>query len=152
VEELLKNPDFTVSVVAGRNAKLKEALENAFKDAGDKVKVYGFVHDMDELIIQHDVAVVRGSPNVLMECINCGVPVIITGTLPGQEEGNIDFVLNNDLGVLCDNVSKLAKTMENLQKNNNERLFKIKKAQLEFRDLDAAKKITEAILAVKSGG
>jgi len=148
IEKLLKIPNSRISAVAGRNTKLKEVLEKKFSDVLDRVTVYGFVKDVENLMTSHDVAIVRGSPNVLMECITCDLPVIVTGALPGQEEGNIDFILLNDLGILCTKETDLVKSVNKLLANDKERLIKIKKSQLAFRDLEAGKKIVEKILTL----
>lgn len=151
VEKLLKIPNSRISVVAGRNSKLKEVLEDKFSEYLDRVTVYGYVKDVENLMTNHDVGIVRGSPNVLMECITCTLPVIITGALPGQEEGNIDFVLLNDLGLLCTKQNDLLKTVNKLIDNNKERLIKIRKSQLAFRDLESGKKIVDRILMLCEG-
>jgi len=149
IEKLLKIPNSRISAVAGRNTKLKEVLEKKFENHLDRVTIYGFVKDVETLMTTHDIGIVRGSPNVLMECITCNLPVIVTGALPGQEEGNIDFILLNDLGLLCRKDTELVKTVNKLLVNDKERLIKIKKSQLAFRDLDAGKKIVERILMLK---
>ena len=152
IEKLLKVPNSRISAVAGRNTKLKEVLEKKFENALDRVTIYGFVKDVESLMTTHDVAIVRGSPNVLMECITCNLPVIITGALPGQEEGNIDFILLNDLGLLCHKNTGLIRTVNKLLVNDKERLIKIKKNQLAFRDLEAGRKIVERILKLLDKG
>lgn len=148
IEKLLKVPNSRVSAVAGRNTKLKEVLEKKFEADLDRVTIYGFVKDVENLMITHDIAIVRGSPNVLMECITCDLPVIVTGALPGQEEGNIDFILLNDLGMLCRKDTELVKSVNKFLDNDKERLIRIKKNQLAFRDLDAGKKIVEKVLSL----
>lgn len=146
VELLLKFDGSRVSVIAGRNTKLKEVLETKFSPFRDRVTVYGFVKDVENLMVSHDIGIVRGSPNVLMECINCTLPVVITGTLPGQEEGNIDYVLGNNLGVLWHKKHSFSRVISRLLENDRKKLIEIKKSQLEFRDLEAAKKIVDAII------
>lgn len=150
IERLLRIPNSRISAVAGRNTKLKEVLEKKFESNLDRVTIYGFVKDVENLMTTHDVGIVRGSPNVLMECITCDLPVIVTGALPGQEEGNIDFILLNDLGILCHQDNDLVKKVNKLLDNDKERLIKIKKSQLAFRDLEAGKKIVERILELES--
>ena len=151
IERLLKIPNSRVSAVAGRNTKLKEILEVKFRNQLDRVTIYGYVKDVETLMTTNDVGIVRGSPNVLMECITCTLPVIITGALPGQEEGNIDFILLNDLGLLCTKPNDLAKTVNKLIVNDKERLIKIRKNQLAFRDLYAGAKIVDRILKLYEG-
>ncbi len=151
IERLLKIPNSRISAVAGRNTKLKETLEVKFRNQLDRVTIYGYVKDVETLMTTNDVGIVRGSPNVLMECITCTLPVIITGALPGQEEGNIDFILLNDLGLLCTKPNDLAKTVNKLIVNDKERFIKIRKNQLAFRDLEAGAKIVDRILKLYEG-
>lgn len=151
IERLLKIPNSRVSAVAGRNTKLKETLEVKFRNQLDRVTIYGYVKDVENLMTTNDVGIVRGSPNVLMECITCTLPVIITGALPGQEEGNIDFILLNDLGLLCTKPNDLVKTVNKLIVNDKERLIMIRKNQLAFRDLESGAKIVDRILKLYEG-
>lgn len=149
VAKLLNVENSRISVVAGRNSKLKELLEARFQNNQDRVTVYGFVKDVENLMTAHDIGIVRGSPNVLMECITCNLPVIVTGALPGQEEGNIDFILENGLGILCSENMDLLSAVGRMIKNNKERLIQIKKNQLKMRDLEAAKKIVDEVASLK---
>lgn len=146
VDKLLKIPNSRISVVAGRNTKLKEVLETKFQNDRQRVTIYGYVKDVENLMTTHDIGIVRGSPNVLMECITCDLPVIITGTLPGQEEGNVDFILGNGLGLLCNKSEDLLKVVNKMIRNDKERLIEIKKNQLKVRDLDAAEKIVDRLM------
>ncbi|MCL2859954.1 MAG: glycosyltransferase [Oscillospiraceae bacterium] len=139
-----------ISVVCGRNKNLQELLSNKFADHYDKILIYGFVTDIEELLISHDIGVVRGSPNTLMECINCTLPVIVTATLPGQEEGNVDFILDNHLGLYCPDTNNLANAVESLLANNMENLIKIKNNQFNFRDLHTTEKIVDELLHLSS--
>lgn len=151
VEKLLRIENSRISVIAGRNSKLKEVLEVKFQNNLDRVTIYGFVKDVENLMLTHDVGIVRGSPNVLMECITCTLPVILTGTLPGQEEGNIDFILGNRLGLLWHKKHGFINTVDKLLRNDRQRLIEIKKNQLEFRDLIAAEKIVDEFVRLLEG-
>ena len=86
-----------------------------------------------------------------MECITCTLPVILTGTLPGQEEGNIDFILGNRLGLLWHKKHGFINTVDKLLRNDRQRLIEIKKNQLEFRDLTAAEKIVDEFVKLLEG-
>ena len=86
-EILLDHFDCKVKIVAGRNLKLKAALEQSLKSQyGDKVEIYGFTKNIQELMFDSDIAFTRGSPNVMFEAFSSNTPIIITGALPGQEE------------------------------------------------------------------
>lgn len=77
-EILLDNFNCTVKIVAGRNAELKKKLEKSLiKKYGNKVEIYGFTKNIQDLMRCSDIAFTRGSPNVIMEAIACNVPLII---------------------------------------------------------------------------
>ncbi len=143
LNELLKNENFKISIITGSNTKLKERIEKQFKNYLDRVTVYGYVKDVGKIMANSDIGIVRGSPNVLMECVSCLLPVIVNGTLPGQEEGNVDFVLLNNLGILWHESCNLTDIVDSLIKNNKEKLIEIKKSELIYRDLNSAKKIVD---------
>ena len=147
VRLILGNTECEVSVITGRNKRLKEELEKQYDlRYKERLQVFGFVENVEMFMVSHDVAITRGSPNVLMECINCGLPLIITGVLPGQEEGNVDFTLNNNLGLLCEDLTQLPKNINELFMNDWELQRKIRQNQLAYRDLKAADKIAKFII------
>ena len=144
IRELLKIENAVVTVIAGRNAKLEKSLRDEFGD-DERVEVYGFVKNIDELMVRQDIAIVRGSPNVLMECVNLALPVIITGYLGGQEPGNVDFIITRELGLFCPDTNKLKKSVDRYLQNDRELLKTVRKNQFAARDLDAAGKIADLL-------
>ncbi len=85
-------------VIAGRNEKLRAQLEN---DAWQiPVKVKGFVTDMPDWLRAGDVVITKAGPGTIMETLAAGKPMILSGNLPGQEEGNVTFVEQSGVGVL----------------------------------------------------
>lgn len=147
---LLKNFHCTVKIVAGKNTNLKKRLEQSLvHNYGDRVKVYGFVDNIQELMAASDVAFARASPNVMMESVVCNVPLIITGALPGQEEGNPYFAEKYNLGVCCYNIKDIYNTISDLQKNNNEKLRQIKYWQKTYINENSAEQVVNFIEKVE---
>lgn len=83
-------------VVCGRNETLKEKLDEA--GLRTPAQVYGFVKTMPELMRAADFVVTKGGPQTIAESLVVGRPVVVTQTLPGQEEGNGTFVESRGLG------------------------------------------------------
>jgi len=128
-----KNFNCRVKIVTGRNRLLKRRLERTIGERfGDRVEIYGFTENIQDLMLSSDIAFTRGSPNVMMEAVACNVPLIITGNLPGQEEGNPAYMQKYNLGVVCKDVRKLRHTVNELLENNGEKLNRIKQSQKEF--------------------
>lgn len=147
---LLKNFNCNVKIVAGRNKILKRRLERSlYERFGSRVEVYGFTENIQDLMLSSDIAVTRGSPNVMMEAVACNVPLIITGNLPGQEEGNPGFLLKHNLGIVCKEPEKLKHIIIELLQNNAYKLNKIKESQRNFRNPNAAKEIVDFILSLE---
>jgi processive 1,2-diacylglycerol beta-glucosyltransferase len=141
---LLNNFNCNISIIAGRNKAMKVRIENSLKEKyGDKVNVYGFVTNIEQLMLNSDIAFTRGSPNVMMEAVMCNTPLIITGALPGQEEGNPEYFERNNLGVICYDTSELKSTVAKLLENNAKQLNDLKRTQREFRDPMIADKIVD---------
>lgn len=152
-KKLLDNYNCKVKIITGRNKVLKKRLESVMPEKyPGRVEIYGFVDNVQDLIASSDIAFTRGSPNVMMEVITCNVPLVVTGALPGQEEGNPGFLKKYHLGVVCKDIKKLTDVMDDLLADNGKKLNQIKKAQREFRDMDTPKNIVEFVLAIESKG
>lgn len=146
---LLKNFNCNVSIIAGRNKVMKARLENNLNEKfNGRVTVHGFVTNIEELMINSDIAFTRGSPNVMMEAVMCNTPLVITGALPGQEEGNPEYFEKYNLGVICNETTKLKSTVSKLIDNNAKLLNDIKKSQRDFRDPMIAEKIVDFLYSV----
>lgn len=146
---LLDNFNSKVRIIAGRNETLKEKLERTINQQyPGRADIYGYVTNIQDYMLASDIAITRGSPNVMMEAVSCNVPLVITGVLPGQEEENPDFAVNNQLGVFCDDLSNLASEVSRLLENNAKGLHEIKQAQKEYFDHESAKKIVDHSLSL----
>ncbi len=146
---LLNNFNCRVKVLAGRNKTLREKFEKFEKKKyGERLDVYGFIDAIEELMLSSDLAFMRGSPNTILEAINCCLPVIITDALPGQEAGNPRYFEENLLGCQARKISEIRETVKSLLENDAEKLMDIKEHQKMFRNLDAAKEIAEFIVSL----
>jgi processive 1,2-diacylglycerol beta-glucosyltransferase len=150
---LLKNFNCHVKIVAGRNKILKRRLERSlYEQFGNRVEVFGFTENIQDLMLSSDIAFTRGSPNVMMEAVSCNVPLIITGNLPGQEEGNPGYLQKHNLGVVCKETSQLKNIIADLLGNNAEKLNKIREDQKKFLNPGVAKEIVDFILSIEKKG
>jgi 1,2-diacylglycerol 3-beta-galactosyltransferase len=88
-------------VVTGRNRRLYTHLQRTRSSLHVPAKIFGFVQNMPELMHASDVIITKAGPGTICEALSCNLPVILSGYVPGQEEGNIDFVVDNKVGVLA---------------------------------------------------
>ena len=145
---LLKNFNCTVKIVCGRNNILKKSLERGLGDKyGGRIEILGFTDRIQELMLESDVLFTRASPNTMMEAVMCSVPLVITGALPGQEEGNPEFALKHGLGAVCMQASELKQIVGSLLADRAALLNKIKGSQYGYRNPESAANIVEFILS-----
>lgn len=148
---LLENFNCSVKIVAGRNKSARKKLERELCEKfGEKVEVYGFVNNIHDLMMSSDIAFTRGSPNVMMEAISCNTPIVITGALPCQEQGNPEFAAGYNLGVVYEDLDNLHKTIKDLLSDNAFKLNQIKKSQKQFANPHIAANIVNFILGLEN--
>jgi UDP-N-acetylglucosamine:LPS N-acetylglucosamine transferase len=92
-------PGRQILIVTGKNKALYQELNNERRPR--ESRVYGFVNNMEALMAASDVVVTKAGPGTLMEALVMQRPVVVTEAVGMQERGNIDFVLNHELGYYC---------------------------------------------------
>lgn len=78
-------------VVCGQNDKLKRQLEKT--PFLFPVKIFGFVNFMPDLMEASDLLVAKAGGSTTVESLAKGVPLILFGSIPGQETRNADYLL-----------------------------------------------------------
>ncbi len=101
--------DVTQIIVTGRNARLKSKLKELAWE--NPTFVYGFVDDMPDLMHAADVIVTKAGPGTIAEALIAELPIILYAKLPGQEDGNVDFVESEKVGVWAPEPLKVVRTL-----------------------------------------
>jgi 1,2-diacylglycerol 3-beta-galactosyltransferase len=90
-------PSVALVIVAGRNRRLRLRLES--RRWPIPVYVYGYVHPMSDFMRAADILVTKAGPGTISEALIAGLPMVLYSYLPGQEDGNVTFVIANNAGV-----------------------------------------------------
>eukprot|EP00928_Gymnodinium_smaydae_P050803 TRINITY_DN3435_c0_g8_i1.p1 TRINITY_DN3435_c0_g8~~TRINITY_DN3435_c0_g8_i1.p1 ORF type:complete len:623 (-),score=171.66 TRINITY_DN3435_c0_g8_i1:143-2011(-) len=101
VGEMLAKKNLAKLVVAcGRNEELRQKLsEHEWPESAlAPPTILGFVTNVDEYMAAADVLLTKAGPGSIAEAAIRGLPCMLTSFLPGQEEGNVDFVTNGGAG------------------------------------------------------
>ena len=101
--------DCQLVVIAGRNKHLKARLEAA--DWNQPTHIYPFVTNMPQLMDGADIIVTKAGPATITEAGIAGLPMILMDAIPGQETGNVDYVIQNDAGIYTRNPREVADTV-----------------------------------------
>jgi 1,2-diacylglycerol 3-beta-galactosyltransferase len=77
-------------MITGRNRRLREKL--AAEVWPLPVQVVGFARNMHEWMRAADLLVTRASPTIISEALVVGLPMVLSGALPGHERPNVDYI------------------------------------------------------------
>lgn len=106
----LARRDGQLVVICGRNETLRQRL------AGQRwplpVRVTGFVENMPAWMAAADVLVTKAGPGTIAEALACGLPMVLSGFVPGQETGNVRYVEENGVGVYCNDPQQIAAVVD----------------------------------------
>jgi len=84
-------------IVAGRNHAMRRQLETHTWQI--PVQIHGFVTNMPDFMQAADFLISKAGPGTISEAFIAGLPVILYSKMPGQEDGNVDFVVREGAGI-----------------------------------------------------
>ena len=107
--------DVDVVAVCGHNRRLKRRLDRLAARSGGRLTVTGFTHNMADWLRCCDLVVSKAGPGTIAEATCCGVPLLLTSHLPGQEKGNTEFVTGADAGHHVPGIRRLIAEIDRLR-------------------------------------
>jgi len=136
--------DFHLVVVTGRNAALRQKLNELAPSLPTPMTVLGFRNDVPELMRAADLLVTKAGPGTIAEASVAEVPVVVYDYVPGQERGNLDYVRTNGIGVVALTTSQVISSVARIV-HNQERLAKMRAQQTAVAPRGSSRKIAELI-------
>ena len=95
IDALDAERDFQIIAVAGRNAQMKASLDRLAEKSRHRVLATGFVNYVSTLMDAADCIITKPGGLTTSESLAKNLPMIIVNPIPGQEERNTEFLLNN---------------------------------------------------------
>lgn len=87
------NLDFQIICVCGKNLRAKKSI-NKIK-TNRKIYNYGYVNNVDIMMDAADIIITKPGGLTVSEALAKRLPLILINPIPGQEERNTEFLLNN---------------------------------------------------------
>lgn len=134
--------DLSLVIVAGRNQKLKDRLEQV--DWQIPCKIYGFVENMPDLMSAADILITKAGPGTISEAFIAGLPIILYSRMPGQEEGNVLYVVGEQAGVWAPTPETVVNTLKRWTQNPAE-LAAVKASCLRLAKPDSTRQIAREL-------
>lgn len=136
--------EFQIMVVCGKNADLEKELLEKQKTRPRLKKVFGFVNFMDELMAVSDLLITKPGGITVSESLAVGLPMILIEPIPGQEEANADYMVEQGAAVRARSTSTLIYKLGLLIRDPR-KLKDMSQRASDISHPDAAMKVTEAV-------
>ncbi|MCE4573989.1 glycosyltransferase [Caballeronia sp. CLC5] len=99
-ERLLKmEGDFQLIALAGRNESMLNALGRLTETYPGRLLASGFTPHVERLMACADLAITKPGGLTTSECLAMNLPMIVNAPIPGQEERNADFLLEQGVAL-----------------------------------------------------
>lgn len=89
--------DFQALVVCGKNRQMLEKILDM--DLKKDFRIFGYVDNVDEMMDASDCIVTKPGGITSSEALAKELPMVMVNPIPGQEELNVEFLLNNQLAM-----------------------------------------------------
>ncbi|MBI2931037.1 MAG: glycosyltransferase [Planctomycetes bacterium] len=148
VQRVLSVPeDMHLLVVCGRNERLKKRLEVITRGMGDRVRLFGFVTNVHDLMEAADLVISKSGGLTVSEALSRGTPMVIYMPIPGQEECNADYLLERGAAVKAKGPDTLDFKVRELL-TSPQRLVRMRKAAEAIARPQAAKDVVRLALEI----
>lgn len=140
------NDDFQLVTLAGRNESLLKELQRLAAVNPGRLIPMGFTRTIERVMAASDLAVTKPGGLTTSECLAVGLPMIVISPIPGQEERNADYLLENGAALKACGASALAYRIKKLL-HDPQRLRTLQENALSLGRPDAARAVLDIVLA-----
>lgn len=96
-------------VICGKNKVLRSYLQS--KRWSLNLSAQSYVNNMSDWMAASDIICTKAGPGTIAESLIRGLPIVVTGFLPGQEEANVKYVISEKVGEFAKKPKEIAKTV-----------------------------------------
>ncbi|ONK60225.1 uncharacterized protein A4U43_C08F15730 [Asparagus officinalis] len=145
--EELHRPIGQLVVICGRNQALRTSLQEIQWKI--PIKIRGFETQMEKWMGACDCIITKAGPGTIAEALIKGLPIILNDFIPGQEVGNIPYVVKNGAGVFSKSPKETARLVAQWFGPDYEKLKKMSENALNLAQpnavFDIVKDINEVV-------
>ncbi len=139
-------------VICGRNEELRARMEALAaklpKEGRIAVRPIGYTTEMDEYMAASDILLGKPGGLTSSEALARGLVMVIVNPIPGQEERNSDHLLEEGVGIRCNNLPVLAYKIDKLL-DDAEKFRSMQQAARRLARPRAAHEIVSTLLRMK---
>lgn len=137
--------ELQIIALAGKNQKLLKDLQTLADKFPGKLVPMGFTTTIERPMSASDLAITKPGGLTTSECLAMGLPMISLSPIPGQEESNADYLMENGAGMIANDVIGVEYKVRELLKKPS-RLKEMAKNASRIANPDAAAKVLKIVL------
>ena len=130
-------------VIAGGNDELYKKLVDSHFDF--PVEVRNFEKNVPQWMMASDILVTKAGGLIVSEGLAAGLPILLIDYLPGQEEGNVRFLLSHQAGAFVQNVGEFRAMIDYWLLEDASRLSQVARASAALGHPEAAMTVARAM-------
>ena len=130
-------------VIAGGNDELYKKLVDSHFDF--PVEVRNFEKNVPQWMMASDILVTKAGGLIVSEGLAAGLPILLIDYLPGQEEGNVRFLLSHQAGAFVQNVGEFRAMIDYWLHEDGSRLSQVARASASLGHPEAAMTVARAM-------
>jgi 1,2-diacylglycerol 3-beta-galactosyltransferase len=134
---------FSLTLITGKNPTLLKKLEKT--PFSHTTTILGYTPDIATFMNTADLLITKAGPSTIFEALACKIPLVIYDYLPGQEQGNLDFVISQNAGLYCPTPKKLISAINQLL-SHPEQLSSLSQKSSQLSSPDSAKILANHLL------
>ncbi|KAH7688488.1 1,2-diacylglycerol 3-beta-galactosyltransferase protein [Dioscorea alata] len=142
-DEELGQPIGQIVIICGRNQTLSSTLQSI--EWKVPVKIRGFETQMEKWMGACDCIITKAGPGTIAEALIRGLPIILNDFIPGQEVGNVPYVVENGAGVFSKSPKETARLVARWFGPEKDELKKMSENALKLAQPDAVFDIVKDI-------
>lgn len=116
---VVDSENYYLDVVCGRNKLLFDTLSKTYSKAVEdgKMTIHGYTKKIPEMMDEADVIVTKPGGLTTTEALSKKLPMVVPFAIPGQEQENTDFLVEEGVAIRIDDLDTLPSRLEYLRKN-----------------------------------
>jgi processive 1,2-diacylglycerol beta-glucosyltransferase len=138
--------DVQFVTMAGRNETLLAELRTLSQRFPGRLFPLGFTRTVERVMAASDLAVTKPGGLTTSECLAMGLPMVVVSPIPGQEERNADYLLENGAALKAYDEAGLEFRVRSLLEHPD-RLDRLRQAATALGKPGAAGSVLDAVLA-----
>ena len=142
--------DFQIIALAGKNEKMLHNLVELKSAFPNRLFPQGFTKTIEKLMAISDIAVTKPRGLTTSECLAMGLPMVLVNPIPGQEERNADYLLENGAALKASDSAGLEFRVKALMQNPK-KLMQLRNNAKALGRPDAALHVLEKVLGLVVG-